>query len=80
MNDPHGAIGYLKDNHFSLYEILLLMDKAASGLLFDDPTHTISYHIAMMASVGNPFGLVLCEALNALSPNHCQTALNNEIL
>lgn len=63
-------------NRPQLYLALWAMDKAADGALFDDPNHTISWHVAMMAKVGNPFGIICCDALDVLSPNHCAWALS----
>jgi len=76
-NDPGGILGWLYDNHKSAYAVLWLMDKAVDGLLFHDPNHTISYHVALMAREGNPFGAACCALLNLLSPNHCAWALEN---
>ena len=74
-NDPGGIIGFLMEHNPELYIVLWSMDKACDGMLFGDPNHTISWHVAMMAKAGNPFGILCCDALNALSPNHCAWAL-----
>lgn len=75
-NDPGGVIGWLQQHHPTLLNLLLLTDEFYSGLIFQDiTTHTISWHIAMMAKAGNPIAKMACEALNGLSPHHCQKAL-----
>lgn len=61
-----------------IYNLLRELDKAGSGFLFGDPTHTISYNIALRAQAGDPLAKAACQALNALSPDHCAWALSNE--
>lgn len=71
-----GALGWIEDNHPDLYIELWLIDRATSGLLFMDPNHTISWNVATRAQAGDPIAKAICQALNALSPNHCAEVLN----
>ena len=66
--------------HPMLYTELYALDKAGSGIIFGDPTHTISYNIAVRAQAGNVVAKAACQALNLLSPDHCAWALGNESL
>ena len=61
-----------------LYAFLYIMDKAGSGVIFGDASHTISYNIAIRAKAGNELCIELCQVLNILSPDHCAWALSNE--
>ena len=75
-NDPEGVLGWLKAHHPTLLNLLLLTDEFWSGIVFqDETTHTISWHIAMMAKHGNVVAMMACEALELLSKNHCANAL-----
>jgi hypothetical protein len=73
-----GVLGWIEQNHPNLYLELWLLDRAGSGILFGDPSHTISWNIATRAAAGDPVAKALCAALNALSPNHCQVVLETE--
>jgi len=73
-----GLLGWIEANDPNLYLELWLLDRAGSGILFDDPAHTISWNIATRAAAGDPVAKALCEALNALSPDHCKHVLESE--
>jgi hypothetical protein len=73
-----GWLGWLEDNHSDVYLELYLIDCAGSGILFGDPHHSISWNIATRAAAGDPLAMALCQALNVLSPNHCQKTLDDE--
>lgn len=72
-----GILGWLEQNHPNMYMELWLLDKAADGVLFLDPNHTLSWNIAMAAKAGNPIAKLICDALNGLSPNHCQVVIDS---
>lgn len=75
-NDPESVLDWLRQHHPTLLNLLFLQDEFVSGLIFDDTDpHTISWHIATMAKNGSLIGKLVCEALNALSPEHCKHAL-----
>ena len=73
------VISWLQD-YPELYQLLYEVDKAGSGIFFGDPTHTISWNIATRAKAGDPLAIAACQALNLLSPSHCEWALSNESL
>jgi len=70
-----GILGYIEEHDPNLYIELWLIDRASDGILFGDPNHTISWHIATLAKAGNPVAQALCKAFDLLSPDHCQHAL-----
>lgn len=70
-----GILGYIEDHNPNLYLELWLLDRAGSGILFLDPNHTISWNLATRAKAGDPIAKAFCEALNALSPDHCARVL-----
>jgi hypothetical protein len=70
-----GLLGYIEDHDPNLYVELWLLDCAGSGILFQDPNHTISWHVATLAAAGNPIAKAFCAAFNLLSPNHCANVL-----
>ena len=72
-----GILGYIEDHDPNLYLELWLLDRAGSGILFGDPTHTISWNVATRAKAGDPVAKAVCDALNLLSPNHCQVVLES---
>jgi hypothetical protein len=71
-----GLLGWIEANDPNLYLELWLLDRAGSGILFDDPAHTISWNIATRAAAGDPVAKALCDALNLLSPDHCKNVLS----
>ena len=73
-----GILGYIETNDPNLFLELWLLDCAASGVLWGDPTHTVSWQIATGAKAGNPIDIAICQALNLLSPNHCAQTLATE--
>ena len=70
-----GLLGRIKHDDPKLYVELWLLDRAADGLLFRDPSHTLSYAIATRANAGDPLAKILCDGLNYLSPDHCSKTL-----
>lgn len=72
-----GALGFLEDNYPDVYLELWLLDRAADGVFFSDPNHTLSWSIATRAAAGNQVAKFLCDGLNALSPGHCKVVLTN---
>ena len=69
-------LSWLEANHKTLYHLLWMEDKAAGGLIFNDPNfNTISYNVAIRARDGNLICKMVCEALNLLQANHCQQVL-----
>jgi hypothetical protein len=77
--ESQSVLSWLETYHPVLYNLLLLTDEFYSGIIFQDTaTHTISWHIACMCQAGNPIAKLACNALNGLSPDHCQTAIQAE--
>jgi hypothetical protein len=72
-----GLLGWIEDRFPNVYTELWLIDRACSGILFGDPNHTLSWNIATEAAAGNPIAVAICDALNALSPNHCANSLTS---
>ncbi|MGO9798849.1 MAG: hypothetical protein ACLPQ0_05260 [Candidatus Binatus sp.] len=70
-----GLLGKIEADDPNLYLELWLLDRAGDGILFGDPSHTISWNIATRAAAGDPVAKALCEALNILSPSHCANTL-----
>ena len=70
-----GLLGWIQHDDPQLYVELWLLDRATDGLLFGDPNHTLSYTIATRARAGDPLAKILCDGLNALSPDHCSKTL-----
>lgn len=80
INDPDNILGWLQAHHPTLFNFLLLSDEMWSDIIFQDKqVHTISWHIAMRAKGGDLIAKMACEALNALSPSHCQHALDSGV-
>ena len=78
--DPDDVLSWLRTYHPTLLNLLLLQDEFVSGLIFDDTdTHTISWHIATMASDGSLVAKIVCEALNFLSSDHCAHTLTGGV-
>ncbi len=78
VSDPEGAADWLEAHMHTLYEVLLMSDYFVSGVIWDGPPHTISWHIATAAAGGSVVAKMACEALTLLSANHCANALVNE--
>lgn len=70
-----GLLGWIQHDDPQLYVELWLLDRATDGLLFRDPSHTLSYTIAIRAKAGDPLAKLICDELNALSPDHCGKTL-----
>lgn len=76
-----GILGFVEKYDPALYTSLWMLDVATAGALFsNDDGHTISWQIATRAAAGNEVCIALCQALNLLSPNHCQNTLDSEVL
>lgn len=55
--------------------IALGYDRAGNAAFNGDPRQTISYRASTAMSEGKQWGCILCKALDAVDPNHCQNAV-----
>ena len=73
-----GLLGLIQDYDPGLYDALYELDvDTATALFVNDEGRTISWQIATRAAAGDPIAKGLCDALNLLSPNHCQVVLDS---